>query len=355
MISKCLEVSFEAVPGFILQLYVHLTFPPTSSGNLAVVSMSTSAAATAYPVAVMHFEKDCDPSTRLDNPHFWGVYPDDATARSLAFLWIFCFNLTHISSKGLSITLLWTTFGGRTTYVYYGCEMAMYFLIKIIRQDFFYWAPVHGLMNVFAALLNRVTTKILVDFTGYMMFLHPHEMGGLLWTLTLVWSQLSSVTSAVLYLRFYNDADHPHGDERRDKISATALYSIVGTLVFAWLVSFSSFIRVINRGYMRLFFVTMTAPQYTIFLFRTGKTDYIKVSSVFPVNALFWKPIRGEVMAFTHSNWDRWEAEKPEWFTEQFIATWDDEFIPRLNKDRRRSSVFRGLFLGMGKVAPGAS
>ena len=121
--------------------------------------------------------------------------------------------------------------------------------------------------------------------------------------------------------------------------------STAGSLFLIWLVSFYSFILKINQKYMPTFFGTLTGPQYTVHLFRIGD-DRMKMD-VFGTNVVYWDSIRDEVMAFTHANWARWQAEKPYWFTEQKIATIPDEFIPRVDKDRKRSSVFRNL-LGLG-------
>ena len=43
------------------------------------------------------------------------------------------------------------------------------------------------------------------------------------------------------------------------------------------------------------------------------------------------------------ANWERWEVEKPDWFTEHWISAVPNEFLPRPEPNRRRSSVFRSL------------
>jgi hypothetical protein len=69
--------------------------------------------------------------------------------------------------------------------------------------------------------------------------------------------------------------------------------------------------------------------------------------------------IRDDVKAWTLENWERWEEEKPEWFSDAWKAKIDDDMIPpaslrRLNgggSQRRRSSL--GDILGVGaKVSP---
>ena len=68
--------------------------------------------------------------------------------------------------------------------------------------------------------------------------------------------------------------------------------------------------------------------------------------------------------AYTLSNWERWDVDKPAWFDENFRERVADEFIPQvalaqLNKKadggkRRRSSVGLVLF-GDGDVGGGAT
>ncbi len=75
--------------------------------------------------------------------------------------------------------------------------------------------------------------------------------------------------------------------------------------------------------------------------------DDAKKAVVFGDHTDLWRPIEKEVMDWTHANWHQWKIEKPEWFTERFIASVPDKFIPNevlvdLNKaaggSKRRST-----------------
>ena len=154
-------------------------------------------------------------------------------------------------------------------------------------------------------------------------------------TLTLLWSQISAVIGVVLYQKFYNE------ENRRSKISAIARYTIVGSLVFVWTLSFYCFIKKTNPKYYHTFFGTMTGIEYNIHLFRVG--DERMKMDVILSNSSYYAPIRDEVRTYMLANWDRWKVEKPDWFTEHWITTVPDEFIPRPEPNRRRSSVFRNL------------
>ena len=93
--------------------------------------------------------------------------------------------------------------------------------------------------------------------------------------------------------------------------------------------------------------------------FLKGEDDEAK-QNVLGCNKKQWRAIRGEVEEWVREGWWRWEAEKPEWFTESWIAKVPPDMIPTEAKQaakdmrasaRRRSSF--SLILGGGKIAPG--
>ena len=335
MMAKSLELVFEAIPGLVIQLFAFLTL--ARSSPFALVSIGTSAATTSFSVAVMYFDNDVDPTRRKGNPFFYGVFPEDITARSQAFFWLFMFSVAHVLSKGFCVSLLWATFDGMTVFIYYGAELILFFSVKLARRDLVSWVPVKSChVNFAAGFCQRLANKVMIDFTGFLQMRHAYDAGGLHYTLSLLWSQISAVISAVLYLRYFDK-----GDTRASKISATVLYSTVGSLVLVWAVSFYCFIKKINPKYHHSFFGTMTGPEFCVHMYQNG-TDEMK-RDVFSVNVLYWKPIRGEVKAHIHANWDRWSAEQPDWFTDRWIAAVPDEFLPRTVDDDLEQHSSSGL------------
>jgi hypothetical protein len=70
-------------------------------------------------------------------------------------------------------------------------------------------------------------------------------------------------------------------------------------------------------------------------------------AKVFHASGKKWASIRPDVKAWTLENWERWEEDAPEWFSDHFRAAVDDDMIPpaslaRLKGggggERRRSS-----------------
>ena len=74
----------------------------------------------------------------------------------------------------------------------------------------------------------------------------------------LAWSQVSSVISVALYQQYYDESDE---EGSAGKIGTIELYSISGSLVLLWAVSFFAFTRNINKAYYHTFYGTMTGSQ----------------------------------------------------------------------------------------------
>ena len=187
--------------------------------------------------------------------------------------------------------------------------------------------PVHLLPSIYNPLLALPTTE-----------------GGLHFSLTLLWSQISLAIAAVLYWQYYEVSGIRI--DRRSKLDATTLCVVVGTLVVIWLVSFLKFLRTIKPEYLHTFFGTMTGSQYTIHLFNIGDEE-VKID-IFGCNTRLWSSIRGKVREWTLSNWARWVEDKPEWLTEHFVSTVPDDFIPaKMTPSRRRSSFLGSLGIAL--------
>ena len=164
-------------------------------------------------------------------------------------------------------------------------------------------------------------------------------MGGLHFSLTLLWSQLTTIGSAVLYERYY---EPPGGDSSR-KASPRVLYTLVGSLAVTWLVFFVLFLLLINREYVSTLLSAKTGKQHTIDSFQKG--DDFQKQDVFTANRRHWSSIRDEVKQFTHDNWAKWmqEETKPEWFDDEFVRRVPDEFIPKELIEKSRMTTAKKM------------
>ena len=176
-------------------------------------------------------------------------------------------------------------------------------------------------------------------------------MGGLHFSLTLLWSQLTTVGSAVLYI---NDHEPPGGNEAK-KISAHVLYAVVAPLAVAWLISFVLFLLLINRDHVSTLLGTKTGKRFTVEAFQMGD-DYQK-RKIFFVNRRHWSSIRPEVKEWTNKNLATWieKETRPDWFNPAFVSRVPHDFFPRellipKDKRKRRETIFgKQLLATMGK------
>ena len=68
-----------------------------------------------------------------------------------------------------------------------GGEILLYLMWKLLRGDFLYWVRVEGVFGVMFSLVVRILVKVVVDFTGCFHFRHPYELGGAVFSASMVW------------------------------------------------------------------------------------------------------------------------------------------------------------------------
>jgi hypothetical protein len=132
------------------------------------------------------------------------------------------------------------------------------------------------------------------------------------------------------------------------KLTDSQLRVSIGSLFLIFLISFSIFMVKIDRKYVKTFFSTETGHAKAKRQFLEGKDDFAK-SQIVRRNKRLWTSIRPRVAEWLDANWDHWESEKPDWFNSVFIASVDDDIMPKralaaekqkaAGSSRRRSSL----------------
>ena len=150
------------------------------------MSIGICALTTGFTSALITYDMDLSVSDRRNQPMFFGFIPDDYAKRGKCFFLMIIISSCHNLSRSIGLALLAAS--GMTKAVYFvGGEMFFYFLVKIARRDFLYWLPIEGATGVVASILDRLVVKVVVDFSGCMHFRHPCEMGGLAFSLSMLW------------------------------------------------------------------------------------------------------------------------------------------------------------------------
>jgi hypothetical protein len=129
-------------------------------------------------------------------------------------------------------------------------------------------------------------------------------------------------------------------------LSEAEAFAVVGGLSSAWLLVFLVFLLTIKRRFLGTFVSMETGREWVQSYFVSGTQDAVK-KRVLENNKMLWLPIREEVKEWVLENWEIWEEEEPDWFTDPaWKALVDDDMIPtsRLGelggkKNRRRASA----------------
>ena len=153
---------------------------------------------------------------------------------------------------------------------------------------------------------------------------------------------------------------------KEDKLDDETLQTVLGSLMAIWLLSFVTFASVINREYLHTFYDMDKTSSYNKKWFQSQREDQdLEKSTIFTCHPDVYKVWGDELIKpWTIENWNRWESEKPVWFTDTWIEAVPNEYIPfdwrvkykktkgRVDagpQGRRRSSIKQQVKMLMGE------
>jgi hypothetical protein len=323
---KMAEMFAEAIPGVIIQLMA-IAASDKEVGTSAWLSVAVSAITTGFASATISYDYDTEPGKRKQAPDFYGYIPAKASKRTVVFVSMLLFTAGMLIIRCTTIVLL-GLIGGSWALLYVGADLILYLLVKILRGDFWYWAPLGGKAEIVSTILLRVLVKIITDFTSIAQFRHPNEVGGAYWLFGLLLTMVSLPVS--IYIA------SPYVDGKAiDIASSIVKYFILITTMCAVV-----FFLNIEKKYWHTFLSTQKGKEYSMAFFLEGKSDEMKFE-IFTNSRHQWVSIEGEVKKWVEMNWAKWEEKKPEWFTDVIKALVPVDFIPADGDARRRESVRR--------------
>jgi hypothetical protein len=323
---KGIEMFAEAIPGVIIQLMA-ITTSDKDVGTSAWLSIAVSAITTGFASATISYDWDTDPANRESAPDFYGYIPAKASKRSVVFVSMMLLTAGMLLIRCTTIVLL-GLMGGSWVFLYIGADLGLYLLVKILRGDFWYWIHLGGSVEIVISLLSRVVVKIIVDFTSLVHMRHPNEIGGAYWLFGLL------LTIGSLPMSIY--VASPYVDEQAIHIASL----IMNYFILITALCFAVFFLNIESKYWNTFWSTQRSKDMSMGYFLNGEEDAIKFE-IFGYSRHHWASIEGEIKKWVEINWEKWEEEQPEWFTDVRKATVPVEFIPSDGDARRRESVRR--------------
>ena len=183
-----------------------------------------------------------------------------------------------------------------------------------------------------------------------MQFRHPNELGGFYWCLNLALSQASCFAAAKLYVDYADVRDGPaemvelyigsnvtagsaaadaeDEEEEGEGFPPSAVMFIIQVAFALWLLSLIGFFASINKDYLHTFFDLASGKQHAARKFRNATTDFEKFA-IFTVHKSYCAPVQKEIKAWMNEEYEVFDAEKPEWWTELLISMIPDDFIPK--------------------------
>ncbi|GMI00185.1 hypothetical protein TrVE_jg8506 [Triparma verrucosa] len=134
---------------------------------------------------------------------------------------------------------------------------------------------------------------------------------------------LTSFVSARLYSDHYDE-----GGEDTTKVSDDTLKAILASLYSVWFIS--GVVFMIKREYLHTFISLETESDKEKRFFVNLRDDQDEAkSSMFSCHPDVYKSWGDELMKpWTLENWSRWEEEKPAWFTDTWIESVPNNYIP---------------------------
>jgi hypothetical protein len=325
---KGVEMFAEAIPGVIIQLMAIATDDGDIS-RAAWVSLTVSAVTTGFASATISYDFDTDPVKREQVPNFYGYAPANPMKRSIIFVSMLFFSACMLVIRCMTIVVL-GLLGGKWVIFYVGADLGLYFLVKILRGDFWYWMPLGGNAEIVNSIIARVMVKIVGDFTSIVQFRHPNEIGGMYWMFGIVLT-IGSLPVAIIL------AERGGVAENGLKLART----VVGQVIPFTIISFAVFFACIERNYWSTFYSLERGKDGALARFSNSNDDKKKAKAIFENSNHYWKSIEEEVRTWVQANWERWEDEKPEWFDDAMRARVPVEYIPGAGDARRRESVRR--------------
>ncbi len=339
--TKVLLMFSQSIPGSVLQMYALLKQVRGGEyiSRVAVGSVCISLWATGFTAAMLSYDFDTDPGGRRTNPAFYGFIKDDSRARTVMFILLIVISTCVLATRSLSLGLL-VMVDANLVGMYIGGDLIIYLAQKILRNDFFYWVPVEGALNFIASFLMRVIIKVISDNTSVVQLRHPHEVGGIYWSVSMVAAFVATFGSVHVFGLQRKDLMKDLMDDDDNDLSIDDLWSATLGLAGVWMFSFILLLAMMEPKYRRTFVSTQTGLHLTQSYFKDGRKDEVR-AIIFEKNTKHWKKDIGrDVKKWVQENWETWTENKPEWLTDAVKAKIPLEYIP-IAEDRMKVERMR--------------
>jgi hypothetical protein len=335
---KCIETVFEAVPSSLLQTYALLD--SGRNDKAAVASILISGATTAFTSVMISYDYDTSPTQRAKSPKFYGFVPTGSKARAACFAAMFLLTTAHTLARTFACALL-AVVSKRWLLYYLSGDALIFFAYKFARGDLRYGLNISGGAGLLTTILCRVADKIMIDFTALMQMRHPAEAGGIMWTTMLIMAQVGCYACGWFYVENF---DGPQ------KLGSDVVWTCIIALSLVFLAASITFVAVMNRELLPSFINTENYSSYMKRWFKEiPEGNDVMKSSIFKCHPVYRRGFEREIMEWSRGSWNKWERERPVFFTDKWIDSVPNDCMPfeycvkyRKTKGRRESDKRRG-------------
>jgi hypothetical protein len=282
----------------------------------------------------------------------------------------------------------------------WGGKLAIVYVVKLARADFFYYPRLPTPLAVFAAVFARFAVMVISDLGLFTLARHPQEMGCGLWWFGKLWPWLllaaatglrgttpaefssralltvvgaaplnasanttaASLTSVPSTRNATLNADIGVGNQ--SPLADPVVLSVIAAVLFAtWLLSFAAFFCLANPDCRQSFWRFETAAEYTKRVRWDGQADEsARAQLLVSKHPALLRLIAPEARIWIEANWDKWtNATKPDWFTDDWKRQLQDSVLSQKSlkalggKSRRRTTLAEDLGSIMGAPANAAA
>jgi hypothetical protein len=275
-----------------------------------------SAAAASLTTCNISYDVDVDPRKRNANPGVYGYVGDQASKRFGIFAAMFTQSMLLMLTKSTGVAVL-ILLDPRLYMTVFGLELVALYVFKALMGDFKHWVPAYGLRGFLSSLLLKANAKIIVEFTACWYFRHPLELGGVTWSITILWSFVGPI---LVWWVTCEDA------EAEIEIG-TLVEALVPSAGAAFLCSFAFAVILMKPKYRKSLVDATTGARIVQDIFLKGGDDRAK-SRIMRTNHEMWRPVRRDVGEWVHNSYFEWEDEMPDWMTEEWLSLVPDDFFP---------------------------
>ena len=317
-------------------------------------------------------DADTDPRGRATEPSFCGLIHDITRTRVATLLVMTLAAFCKMLGVVLALALLIVANQAAVVGAVFAGRIGLMFVVKAAQQDLPWYFATRGGITVLILLVGHIATAILIDCTDFHLGRHPYVQGAMGWMIGVVWPWILLFAGVAAYNAHFSTAPSlqahpsnatvitPHVNStpvfdanavlpdqaaRVAAIDGRMLWVLAGALAFVWLCSNIAFALLCKPEYLRTFWSVETAAQYTKRTRWDGAAVAKRARVLTRLHSSYLRLFRDEAKQWLADNWDQWEEQKPEWFTERWKRSLPNSILtPALRirlggKGRRRSSV----------------